>query len=161
MTDPLINLLSRLSDNGVDYVLISGMAAILHGANVVTRDVDIVTSMEFENILRIEAALRPVRPRWRMRPDRQPLGQDEASLRGLKNLYLETDEGVIDILGELPDVCTFEELVGRTQAIEVEGLSIKLIDIDTLIAAKRAAGRPRDLYTIRLLEEVKARRNKS
>ncbi len=79
----------------------------------------------------------------------------------MKNLYLRTDAGQLDVLGELPDVCSYEELVARCVPMNVEGLVCRVVDIDTLISAKRAAGRDKDLLTIRYLEEIKRKREQN
>lgn len=54
--DPLFQLLKRLSDFGVEYILIGDMAAIVHGSTVVTRDVDVCAPPVFPNLQRIVAA---------------------------------------------------------------------------------------------------------
>src|SRR5690349_14298239 len=105
--DPLFQILKRLSDNGVEYVLIGGMAAVVHGSSVGTQDVDVLAPMTDENLCRIHAALKQINPRFRMRPDNMPLWDDPERLRGIKNLNLATDLGVIDVLGELTGVGSF------------------------------------------------------
>jgi hypothetical protein len=45
-----LDLLKRLSDHGVKYVLVEGMACVVHGSQVVTQDVDICASLTPENM---------------------------------------------------------------------------------------------------------------
>ena len=65
----LLLLLKRLSDCGVNFTLIGGMAAIAHGSSMVTKDVDVCSPMIEANLARILSALRDLHPRHRMRPD--------------------------------------------------------------------------------------------
>lgn len=52
----------------LDFILIGGMAAILHGAARVTFDVDVVYSRTRDNIERLTTALAPLRPYLRNAP---------------------------------------------------------------------------------------------
>jgi hypothetical protein len=45
--------LKSLSDSGIDFILVGGLAAIIQGAPVVTQDVDVVFSRASENVARI------------------------------------------------------------------------------------------------------------
>jgi hypothetical protein len=157
--DPLIQILKRLNEQGVDFVLIGGMAAIVHGSPVVTNDIDVCVSFSQENIPRILAALSPINSRIRSHPKKMLLSDVIERLDNLKNLYLSTDLGNIDLLGELPGVCSFEELRDKTVILDIApDLSCRVLDIDTLIAAKRVAGRMKDTLTIHHLEAIKKHR---
>ena len=68
MASPL-DLLKSLTDHHVDFVLIGGMAATVHGGSIVTEDVDVCTHFAKENVGRILAALAQLNPRQRMTPD--------------------------------------------------------------------------------------------
>lgn len=149
------DLLERLKANDVEFVVIGGVAAMLLGSALPTLDVDVCAPMSDENLERILAALRDVRPRLRMRPDKMPLPDDPKRLRGVKNLYLLTDIGPIDLLCEVPGIGTYAELAGKTVDIDVDGLSCRVLDLDTLIAAKKVAGRPKDQLTIMQLQAIK------
>lgn len=154
-----LGILRRLVNGGVDFVLIGGSAAIAHGSAVTTEDVDICASLDEENARRIVRAFADANPRWRMRPDLPVITPDD--LRpGLKNMYLRTDLGQLDVLGEVPQVCSFDELKGTAVEMEFGDIKCRVIDIDTLIRAKGAAGRQRDLRAIQDLEVIKQKRQK-
>ena len=148
-------ILKALQDQGLDFVVIGGVAASLHGSPVGTTDVDVCISFSDENLPKIIAAMRPLHPRLRHRPDRMPLPEDIERLRGLKNLYLDTDLGKVDLLGELPGICTYEELAGRTVIKHLEGLACRVLDLDTLIKAKQHAGRDKDHSNVMHLQAIK------
>jgi hypothetical protein len=124
---------------------------------VTTEDLDVCAPLTTENARSIIQAFADAHPRWRMRPDLPVITPEDHHLQGVRNLYLATDFGQLDVLGELPDVCSYAELAVRAVDVDFGRLPCKLIDIDTLIASKRCAGRPNDLRSIAFLEEIKRR----
>jgi len=104
---------------------------------------------------RFVAAVHDLHARFRMRPDKMPLWDDPKRLHGFKNLYLLTDLGQIDFLGELPGICSYAELNGKTVSLDVGGFACRILDIDTLIAAKTIAGRPKDINGVYHLEAIR------
>jgi hypothetical protein len=98
------NLLNRLNDHRVQYLIVGGVAAIAHGAMRTTEDLDVLAPLEHENAVRIIQALDGTRPKWRMRPDLPVVTPDNPQLRGLKNMYIRCDLGQLDVLGDLTGV---------------------------------------------------------
>jgi hypothetical protein len=148
-------LIKRMRDHGVECVVIGGVAGSLHGSPVATEDVDLCTTFDEVNLPRILAALRDLDPRIRDRPDRMKLPDDPQRLRGIKNLYLITALGKLDLLGELPGVCSYAELAGRTVEMDLGGFRCRVLDLDTLIAAKKAANRQKDQTALHHLEAIR------
>jgi hypothetical protein len=159
--DPLFQILQRLSDHHVEYVLIGGMAAVVHGSSLGTQDVDVCAPMTDDNLDRIHAALQGLDARFRMRPDKVRVGDDPARLHGFKNLNLVTSLGVIDILDTVSGVGTFEDVRGRIVELDVGGFRCPVLDLDALIASKRAAGRSKDLVGVRHLEAIRIKRQQN
>ncbi len=155
--DPLLLILKRLSDAGVPFVLIGAMAAKVHGSPVITEDVDVCIPVDNGTLLKVHAALWELRPRFRFRPDKMPVWEDPTRLFGIKNLNLDTNLGVIDLLGEVTGVGTYDEMVGRTVEVTVGGTPMRVLDLDALIAAKRAAGRVKDKQHLPHLEALRKR----
>jgi hypothetical protein len=146
-------LVTTLHENDVSFVIAGGVAATLQCAPV-TYDLDIVYDRSFENLQRIVAAIAPFRPYLRAAPPGLPFRLDEETLsRGL-NFALVTAKGGIDLLGELAGVGSFA--VVRTHAIEadISGIRYPFLGVEALIAAKRAAGRGKDLEAIAELETI-------
>ena len=126
-----LDLLTRLTEHGVRYVVIGGVAGAAHGAARITEDVDVCAPMDVENISRILAAYRDIHPRHRMRPDLPPLPDDPARLKGFKNLYLVTDLGRIEFLGELPGVGSFDDLATHTIEMDFGPIRCRVLDLET------------------------------
>lgn len=148
-------LLSRLSKHQVDYVIVGGIAAVMHGSALTTEDLDICAPMTPENIARIISALKGLNPRYRMTPQRGALPEDPEALKGFNNLYLATDACQLDILGTIDGVGDYGAVAAHAISIDLFGLPVKILDLDTLIAAKAAIGRPKDHRVIAELEAVR------
>lgn len=148
-------ILRRLVNGGVEFIIIGGVAAALHGSTVPTDDVDICAPMARDNLVKLITAFADKHPKWRFRPDMAEVKPDDSYLGQLKNVYLRTDLGILDVLGEIPEVCTYEEAASRAVEMDFDGVPCRVVDIDTLITAKRAAGRAHDLRAVEQLEAKK------
>lgn len=152
----LDSLLLRLAQHGVKFVLIGGYAAAAHGAGWVTLDVDVCLDLSTANLMRLQRALADLHPVHRMTPRRIPLGLTRHSCRGLKNLYLDTDLGQLDCLGNVRGIGSYREARKRSMPVDIRGQTVRILNLDALIEAKQAMGEPRDLQAVRLLRAVRA-----
>jgi predicted nucleotidyltransferase len=155
--DSILQTLERLNKSGVEYVLIGGMAARVHGSSVNTDDVDICILARDEHFQRIVESFADVHPRFRMQPNQPPVTPDHPWLSGIKNLYLHTDLGQLDVLGELPGIGGYEAIRDRTVAVDLDATPCRVLDIPTLIEAKQHAGRPKDHQAILELQYILSR----
>lgn len=158
MTD-FAALIRRLSTAHVEFILIGGVAATVHGSARLTRDVDVVYSRRPDNIERICEALMSVRPYLRGAPKDLPFRLDVSTVTAGLNFTLTTDEGDLDLLGEMTGGGTYEQLRPHAVYVEVYGRQCYCLSIEQLILAKRAAGRARDLEAIAELEIIRDRLN--
>jgi predicted nucleotidyltransferase len=155
----LNGLLQRLSDAGIDFVVVGGVAAVLHGSSLVTRDLDVCASLSGANIERLRAALRDLHPLHRIATDRTSFLENPEPGVSLQNLYLQTDLGALDLLGTITGVGDFERV--RESAIEVElfGRKVKVIGLEQLIKAKEAVGRQKDLLAAIELRAIASKKD--
>jgi hypothetical protein len=154
-------LLSSLAANDVGFVIVGGVAATLHGSARVTYDLDIVYDRSSANLTRIVAALQPFQPYLRGAPPGLPFIFDAETLKRGLNFTFTTTAGPIDLLGELTGVGRYEEVRARAAEASVFGATYLFIDVETLIASKKAAGRPKDLETVAELESINNERRKT
>jgi hypothetical protein len=152
-----LDLLERLNEYAVEYVLVGGVAAVVHGSQLVTADVDICAPLDAPNLAKIVAALSDLRAKFRMTPDRRPLPTESEKLIGFKNLYLETNLGQLDILSEIAGVGDFAAVALHAITLDLGGAICRILDLDTLIQSKKALGRPRDLQAVIELEAIRQR----
>jgi predicted nucleotidyltransferase len=154
------DLLRVLASSAVEYILVGGVAATAHGSPRSTQDVDVVYHRERRNLQNLVEALGPHRPYLRGAPPGLPFRFDLDTLRAGLNFTLTTDLGWIDLFGEIAGGGRYENLLPHSIAVEVFGISCRVIDLETLIQTKRSAGRPKDLEAIAELEVLRDRSQK-
>jgi predicted nucleotidyltransferase len=152
------DLLGRLLDGGVEFVIVGGFAAVTHGVSTLTQDIEVCAPFSGENLLRLVESLELLRPRFRG-PGSKRLSRD-TELRGFKNLYLETDAGELDLLSEIKGVGGYPAVVARSIEVTLWDRGVRVLDLDALIDAKAALKRPKNLEVLRELQEIRRRRRK-
>jgi hypothetical protein len=156
----LSELTRRLISSQVEFVLVGGFAAVAHGVTLVTRDVDICCRFSEANLMRIEKAFDGLHPAHRTRPD-LPLELTPEQCASLKNLYLKTDLGIIDCLGEVLGVGNFEAVLKNSIEVELPYGKCRVLDLDALIRAKEAMNRDHDRITVKYLKEIKKQQSRN
>ncbi len=91
-------LLIRLRDSGLEFVVIGGVCVVFHGAPLATFDLDICCPFGEENVGKIETAVGDLHPVHRLTVNKLPLAATRDAFGQLKNLYLQTDLGKLDCL---------------------------------------------------------------
>jgi len=153
----LTDLLGRLIREKVEYVIVGGYAAILHGGTVVTEAVDICCRFTLPNLDRLQAALNNLHPVHRLTPKRLPLNLTPENCRGLKNLHLQTDWGVVDCLSEVLGIGDYAAVRKQSILVKLPFGNCRVLGLDALIKAKEAMGRPHDLQSVTQLKAIRAR----
>lgn len=150
-------LLSALAEEQVDYVLVGGIAAAMHGTTRITPDVDIAYATDSANLQRLCAAIN------RFEPRRLVLGQPEGAvlhfepelLRKERVVQLETTIGRLDLLDRIRGFGSYAA-VKKLKEIQTIGVTqVHVLSIDGLIKAKRAMGRPKDIQDVTELEAIR------
>lgn len=154
MVFDLPQVIPPLVGAGIDFILIGGKAAILHGSARVTFDTDIVYERSKSNLERIAAFMKPHQPYLRGAPPGLPFTLDVPTLRNGLNFTLTTQLGDLDLLGEVAGGGGYKDLLPHTIEVEAFGVKFKCVDLPTLIKLKRAAGRPKDLESIAELQTL-------
>ena len=148
-------ILKQLSNHGVEFVLIGGMAMRAHGSACITEDLDICYRRTTENIQKIAKAFAPLHPYLRGAPPGLPFHFDPPTIQAGLNFTLTTDVGDIDLLGEVSGIGNYEKALVQSVDKASYGLVIHVLSIDGLIAAKKAAGRHKDHSHVLELIEMK------
>ncbi|MCS7066475.1 MAG: nucleotidyltransferase [Fimbriimonadales bacterium] len=154
MTD-FEKILRQLHENGVEFILIGGVAARALGSSRLTDDIDIVYRRTLDNMRRLVDALAPYHPYLRGAPAGLPFQWDVDTLKRGLNFTLTTRLGSIDLLGEVAGGGTYEQLLPFTAIVEISGIPCRCVNLTKLIELKRAAGRPKDLEAIAELEVLR------
>ena len=150
-------LLPILTEAGVEFILIGGLAGVVHGSARATYDVDVLYSRTKENMQRLADALAPHEPSLRDSPADLPFTWDARTIRGGLNFTLTTKLGDVDLFAEVTGGETYSDLLPHSFEVEAFGVRFKCIDLPTLIRIKEAAGRSKDREAVAelrvLLEE--------
>jgi|CZKI01.1.fsa_nt_gi hypothetical protein len=154
----LSQLLQRLAESGVDFVVVGGFAGVLHGSALVTRDLDICAVLTPENIERLRETLRDLHPHHRMTPKRLSFLKTPPPGETVNNLYLQTDWGIVDILSSVLGLGDFEDLKANAERFEIGGKSCRLISLPELVRAKEAIGSEKDLLAAKELRAIAVKR---
>jgi hypothetical protein len=149
----VVGLLSRHS---VKYVLIGGLAAVTHGAPLVTQDVDICHAVDSQNLERLADALGEVHAELRGAEPGLPFVLDARTLSKGDAFTFRTNIGSIDVLATPAGTAGFEDLARSADAYDLFGQRVLVASIEDLIRMKRASGRTKDLLAV---EELGALRD--
>ena len=129
--------------------------SVYHGAPLATFDLDICCPFGWENVRRIESAVKDLHPVHRLTANKLPLEMSRSSFGALKNLYLQTDLGKLDCLSVVAGVGDFAAVVRQSVVANFSYGEFRFLSLDALIASKKAAGRERDLDAVRRLLAIK------
>ena len=156
-TADLEALIRELVSAGIEFIIVGGAAAVIHGAPVTTQDLDIVPKLDpmglerlLEVLTKLDTRFRPVRPDRDIAPAREHFAAS-----GQLNLI--TSLGPLDVLCRLHDARGYDELLPRSRVIEDAGLAIRVIDLDALIEIKQSTGRARDAMVVPVLVAIRDR----
>ena len=154
MTTDFKSVLRVLVEGGVEFIVVGGLAGIMHGSARLTFDVDVVYCRSPENIRRLALALMPYHPYLRGAPRGLPLRWDAATIERGLNFTLTSDIGDLDVLGEIVGGGSYEELLPHSVTRQIYGIDCRFLGLEALIQTKRAAGRPKDFEAIAELEAL-------
>lgn len=156
MTD-FRRLVEALISERVEFIIVGGVAMIAHGFTRLTEDLDICYRRTPENHEALSRALGPLHPTLRGAPPGLPFTLDARALKAGLNFTLECDAGDIDLLGELTGVGGYAQLTADALPLEIYGHQVRVISLEKLELAKRAAGRAKDLPDLEAIREIKKR----
>ena len=154
--DPL-GALEALLAGGVDFVLVGGLAARLHGSPTVTDDLDISHSKGRANLERLSGCLKKMNARLRLQDpeERVEVDIDWRFLHAANNFTFVTDFGALDCLAFPPGMESYEGLAAHAVTMDLESVSIRVASLDDLMSMKKAAGRRKDLIELEILAALR------
>jgi predicted nucleotidyltransferase len=154
MTNDYRKIIPTLVQGKIKFIVIGGVAAIVHGSARTTFDLDVVYSRDPISVRRLVQALKPFSPYLRDVPEGLPFKFDEKTVQNGLNFTLKTEIGHLDLFGEIVGGGVYEDLLPYSQEIEVFGVKCLCLGLEKLIQVKRAAGRPKDFEVIAELEAI-------
>lgn len=140
--DDFRDFIQAMNNHNVDYILVGGYAVILHGYRRVTGDMDIWVKSTKENYLKLARAFNEFGlPLFDMTEEK----------------FLDTDTVDVFSYGRPPvsiDIITrlkgveFDDAFSQAQIFNEDGLMIRFLHLNSLLQAKKASGRHKDLDDI-------------
>jgi hypothetical protein len=154
-------VLAALDGAGVRFVVVGGVAVVLHGHPRMTADLDLVIDLAAEPASRAISALvalgmeprLPVDPHQFADADIRRAWADERGLSAFTMLDPQEPLLEVDLLARPP--LPFDELWDQATTVHLGGKPVRIASIDHLIAMKKAVGRPQDLADIAALEALR------
>lgn len=153
------DILLTLMRHHVDFIVVGGLAAVIHGAPVQTFDVDIVYARDEPNVARLLGALLELEAVFRTDPRR--LVPNETHLRSPGHKLLRTRHGVLDVLGTIEEDTDYAALLGDSVLVEVLGVPIRVLTLERLIRVKEKLTRPKDQAMLLVLRATLEEARKS
>lgn len=150
----ILKTLRTLSEGEVQFILVGGLAAVLHGAPIHTYDVDLVYSRDLPNRERLLKVLHSLGAFFRIQPERR-LRPAESHLAGGGHLNLITQYGPLDLLGTIGRNLGFEDLLPHSAEMRLgEDLVIRVLNLETIIAIKEELAGEKDIAMLPLLRRT-------
>jgi hypothetical protein len=153
----LTSLLVALARPEIDFVVVGGVATVVHALPRFTRDLDICYSTDTANLERLGSLLVSLDAKLRGVDADLPFVPDARTLRRTSILTLTTRAGELDLLVDPPGSPGYAALRRRAEVIELDETPVRVASIEDLIAMKRAAGRPQDQIDVEALEIARSR----
>jgi len=154
-------MLTGLTRKKVRFVVVGGVAAAAHGSTRVTNDLDICYDASDKGN---PVALASLLSGWEAYPrgvePNLPFILDDKTLFGAPILTLTTTEGDVDVMDRIAGVGDYSQVFLHSERISALGVRFRILDLPSLIKAKRAAGRPRDYEHLPELEALLALSNR-
>jgi len=150
----LLKVIELFERHRVEYLVIGGQAAILHGSPRLTFDTDLCYRRTPENFERLTRALSEIHPTLRGGPPDVPFTFDTRTLVDTWNFTFTTDLGPLDLLGWVEPLGTYDELIPRAEVYDVGVAKVATIGLHDLITIKKHIRRPKDREGLAELEAI-------
>lgn len=137
-------LLLRLVEAGIGFVLVGGLAVNAWGYLRGTEDLDIVPDPDPANLDRLAGLLTSLNGRVEVADGTLAGSAILTFLRAGDRTLVSTDIGPVDVLQGLPQIPTFAALDADAAEVDLGDVQVRVCSLEALLAMKRASDRPRD-----------------
>ena len=155
---PLQRIAELFTAHGVEFLVIGGQAETLFGGARITFDIDLCYRRTADNLQRLAAALRELKPTLRGAPPDLPFVIDARSLALGINFTFVTPLGSVDLLGWVEPLGDYDELMKRAEVYPVGHLKLHTISLEDLIKVKEHIRRPKDrdsLFQLKAIQQIR------
>jgi hypothetical protein len=149
MVGVIEDVLGALNRARVRYLVVGGVAVVLHGYLRTTADLDLVIQLERENVLRAMRALAAMQYR-----PRAPVPAEAFADPVLREQWIR-EKGPLELDLFVSEPFDFDAVYARALRVPLERVEATVIALEDLIALKRDVGRPRDQEDVSALESLR------
>lgn len=153
----LRQLLERLVEAEISFVLVGGLAMNAWGYLRATRDIDVVPGPDAENLAKLDGVLKDIGGKVEVDDGLLDSNAISIFLRTGDRTLVVTDLGRVDILQGLPQIPSFAALDAQAVDVDMDGLAVRVCSLSHLLEMKRASERPRDRDDLEALEAAQER----
>lgn len=159
--EPLFSALNRAE---VRYVVVGGVAVVLHGFARLTGDVDLAIDLRPSEARKAVTAFEQFGLRPRLPVDPMHFADADVRTRWVREkqmrvfTFLDPSNPMLLVDCFAEDMLPFDELWARSEVMSLASTTVRVASIPDLIALKRQAARPQDLQDIEALQEIQRRR---
>lgn len=160
--NPFLRVVEALSRHDVRYVIVGGFAAVMHGNNRATADIDLVVDLETHEARKAIEALVSLGMQSRIPVDPLQFGDADQRRRWIDEKHLvvfsmvdpRSELPTVDLLVEYP--VEFQGLYDRAKMLTIEDQAVRVCSLDDLIAMKEKADRPQDRLDVENLRALRS-----
>lgn len=154
-----LDIFTKFNEKGLDYVVIGGVALVMHGVVRFTADLDLMVALDRDNLRKLLDAMAelgyrprvPEPPEALLDPDRRKYWQDEKSMEIFSFYSPDQPLALLDIMIHEP--IAYQRLKNNAVVMTVGTIRVPVASINDMIELKKISGRPQDLEDIKALEE--------
>jgi predicted nucleotidyltransferase len=150
----LTALLRALSEAGVEFVVVGGVAVAAHEYVRATEDVDLVPAPDHGNLDRLANVLVTLEGRLTLNAERAIGDVERQALLQGRNLSVSTKHGDLDVIQRLPGVPSYDTLRADAIRVEIDDLKLTVCSREHLMSMKRARGAPIDIADLERLTDT-------
>lgn len=150
----LTALLRALSEAGVEFVVVGGVAVAAHEYVRATEDIDLVPAPDHGNLDRLANVLVGLGGRLTLNREREIGDAERRALRQGRNLSVTTTLGDLDVIQRLPGVPGYDVLRADAILVRMDDVELTVCSRDHLVEMKRARGAPIDLADLARLTDA-------
>ena len=156
MPEPIpdfFKILKTFVKREVDFVVVGGVCAVLHGAPISTFDLDLVHSRTPDNLHRLLSVLDKLNAFFRERKDLR-IVPDLSHVSSTGHQLLMTKFGPLDLLGTIGNGLSYEDIIDHTEEINVSGFKLRILSLEKLIQIKEYIARGKDKAVLPILKRT-------
>ena len=161
MVGEIEGVLAALNRAGVRYLVVGGVAVVLHGYLRTTADLDLVIQLERNNVLKAMSALRELEYRPRAPVPAEAFAEQELRERWIREKGLAVfslwspAHPTLEVDLFVSEPFDFDAVYARAFRVPLEKGEVTVVALEDLIAPKRQVGRPRDQEDIAALQALR------